>query len=130
MEPFCLLMERTFSEFHPIYDMLQYHCRATLETNKLYDMKFNGKNLKRVRLGFVSGVRVWLVVKVKLGWVRDRVWFRTWKINTCYSSTGPMGPLTNLLSVDHSTSIEIINKNFKEVTMDNVDLAADMKVSR
>ena len=41
-----------------------------------------------------------------------------------------MGPLTNLLSVDHSTSIEIINKNFKEVTMDNVDLAADMKVSR
>ena len=69
MEPFCLLMERTFSEFHPIYDMLQYHCRATLETNKLYDMKFNGKNLKRVRLGFVSGVRVWLVVKVKLGWV-------------------------------------------------------------
>ncbi|CAB4008492.1 arachidonate 5-lipoxygenase-like [Paramuricea clavata] len=81
MEPFCLLMERTFSEFHPIYDMLQYHCRATLETNKLHDMKFNG----------------------------------------------PMGPLTNLLSVDYSTSIEIINKNFKELTMDNVDLAADMK---
>jgi hypothetical protein len=54
MEPFCLLMERTFSEFHPIYDMLQYHCRATLETNKLYDMKFNGKNLKRVRLGVRS----------------------------------------------------------------------------
>ena len=43
MEPFCLLMERSFSEFNPIYDMLQYHCRATLETNKLYDMKLYGK---------------------------------------------------------------------------------------
>ncbi|XP_028402283.1 arachidonate 5-lipoxygenase-like isoform X2 [Dendronephthya gigantea] len=81
MEPICLLMERIFSEFHPIYDMLQYHCRATLETNKLHQMKFYG----------------------------------------------PTGPLYNLLSVDYSTSVEIINKNFKDLTMDNVDLASDMK---
>jgi hypothetical protein len=39
-----------------------------------------------------------------------------------------MGPLYNMLSVDYLTSAEIINKNFKELTMDNIDLAADMKV--
>ena len=43
---------------------------------------------------------------------------------------GPKGPLYNMLSVDYSTSVEIINKNFKTLTMDNVDLASDMKVNR
>lgn len=81
MEPFCLLMERTFSEFNPVYDMLQYHCRATLESNKLNDMKI-------------------------------------------YSHTGS---LYKLLSMDYSTSLEIINKNYKEMTFDDLDLEADLK---
>ena len=109
MEPFCLLMERTFSEFHPIYDMLQYHCRATLETNKLYDMKFHGKKS---------------TTQIKM----PRFLLETEKLLLLFHSTGPTGPLYNLLSVDYSTSIEIINKNLKELTMDNIDLVADMKV--
>lgn len=81
MEPFCLLMERAFSEFHPVYDMLQFHCRATLETNKLYDMKLYGQK----------------------------------------------GPLFSLLSIDYSTSVEIINKHYKKMTFNDLDLENDLK---
>lgn len=81
MEPICLLMERSFSEFHPVYDMLQFHCRATLETNKLFDMKLYGPN----------------------------------------------GPVFTLLSMDYPTSVEITNKNYKEMTFNDLDLENDLK---
>lgn len=34
-----------------------------------------------------------------------------------------------MLSVDYSTSVEIINNNFQKLSMDNVDLSTDMQVA-
>lgn len=38
----CTLVEKYFSEFHPIYQLIRQHCRAALETNKLFEIKLFG----------------------------------------------------------------------------------------
>lgn len=39
----CTLVEKYFSEYHPIYQLIRQHCRAALETNKLFEIKLFGK---------------------------------------------------------------------------------------
>lgn len=39
----CTLSEKYFSEYHPVYQLLRQHCRAALETNKLFEIKLFGK---------------------------------------------------------------------------------------
>lgn len=41
----CTLAEKYFSEFHPIYQLLRQHCRAALETNKLFEIKLFGNDV-------------------------------------------------------------------------------------
>ena len=33
MEPFCVVLERQLSKVHPLYEMLQFHCRGIIVTN-------------------------------------------------------------------------------------------------
>lgn len=35
MEPICVCMQRQFSKLHPLHQILKYHCRGLLGTNKL-----------------------------------------------------------------------------------------------
>lgn len=39
----CTLVEKYFSEYHPLYQLIRQHCRATLETNKLFEIKLFGE---------------------------------------------------------------------------------------
>lgn len=39
----CTLVEKYFSEFHPLYQLIRLHCRANLETNKLFEIKLFGE---------------------------------------------------------------------------------------
>ena len=41
----CTLVEKYFSEYHPIYQLIRQHCRAALETNKLFEIKLFGEYL-------------------------------------------------------------------------------------
>ena len=41
----CTLCEKYFSEYHPVYQLLRQHCRAELETNKLFEIKLFGKDV-------------------------------------------------------------------------------------
>ena len=41
----CTLAEKYFSEFHPIYQLIRQHCRAALETNKLFEIKLFGNDV-------------------------------------------------------------------------------------
>jgi len=40
----CTLVEKYFSEYHPIYQLIRQHCRAALETNKLFEIKLFGRS--------------------------------------------------------------------------------------
>ena len=35
MEPICVIMRRTLSAFHPLYQIFRWHCRGLLVTNNL-----------------------------------------------------------------------------------------------
>ena len=35
MEPICVIMRRTLSEFHPLHQILKWHCRGLFVTNSL-----------------------------------------------------------------------------------------------
>ena len=39
----CTLVEKYFSEYHPIYQLIRQHCRAALETNKFHEIKLFGE---------------------------------------------------------------------------------------
>lgn len=41
----CTLAEKYFSEYHPIYQLIRQHCRAALETNKLFEIKLFGNGV-------------------------------------------------------------------------------------
>ena len=43
VDAFCTLVEKYLSEYHPTYQLLRQHCRAMLETNKLFEIKLYGK---------------------------------------------------------------------------------------
>ena len=40
----CTLVEKYFSEYHPVYQLIRQHCRAALETNKLFEIKLFGES--------------------------------------------------------------------------------------
>ncbi|XP_031573741.1 allene oxide synthase-lipoxygenase protein-like [Actinia tenebrosa] len=42
MDAPCTLVEKYFSEYHPLHQILRHHCRASLETNKLFELKLYG----------------------------------------------------------------------------------------
>ena len=45
----CTLVEKYFSEYHPIYQVVRQHCRAALETNKLFEIKLFGKSVTQLK---------------------------------------------------------------------------------
>lgn len=77
----CTLVEKYFSEYHPIYQVVRQHCRAALETNKLFEIKLFGRS----------------------------------------------GPIYKVLSVDYSSALEIVNKEYERMTFDDLDLLEDLK---
>ena len=47
LDAFCTLVEKEMSEYHPVYQLLRHHCRAMLETNKLFEIKLYGTYRKK-----------------------------------------------------------------------------------
>ncbi|XP_020901452.1 allene oxide synthase-lipoxygenase protein [Exaiptasia diaphana] len=57
MDAPCTLVEKYFSEYHPLHQILRHHCRANLETNKLFELKLYGPKApiyKALSLDFLS----------------------------------------------------------------------------
>ncbi|XP_032242854.2 lipoxygenase LoxA [Nematostella vectensis] len=57
----CTLVEKYFSEYHPLHQMLRYHCRANLETNKLFELKLYGEKApiyKALSIDYDNSVRM------------------------------------------------------------------------
>jgi len=77
----CTLVEKYFSEYHPIYQLIRQHCRAALETNKLFEIKLFGRS----------------------------------------------APIYKVLSVDYSSALEMLNKEYEKMTFDDLDLKNDLK---
>ncbi|CAH3021606.1 unnamed protein product, partial [Porites evermanni] len=77
----CTLSEKYFSEYHPVYQLLRQHCRAALETNKLFEIKLFGKS----------------------------------------------APVYKVLSVDYSSALEMLNKEYENMIFDDLDLKKDLK---
>ena len=50
MEPFCVSKERRLSEYHPLHQLLKYHCRGVSITNKLAFHLLLGKGMYLHRL--------------------------------------------------------------------------------
>jgi len=77
----CTLVEKYFSEYHPIYQLIRQHCRAALETNKLFEIKLFGRN----------------------------------------------APIYKVLSIDYSSALEMLNKEYEKMSFDDLDLLNDLK---
>ncbi|KAK3728622.1 hypothetical protein QZH41_011713, partial [Actinostola sp. cb2023] len=59
MDAPCTLVEKYFSEYHPLHQILRHHCRANLETNKLFELKLYGPKApiyKALSLDFQSAL--------------------------------------------------------------------------
>lgn len=77
----CTLVEKYFSEYHPIYQVIRQHCRAALETNKLFEIKLFGRS----------------------------------------------APIYKVLSIDYSSALELVNKEYQRMSFQDLDLLEDLK---
>lgn len=83
IEPICVAVRRHFHKLHPIRQILQFHCRGVLGTNKFF-------------------------------------------INTL---TGVNGTSDKLFGVGYGGGYAIMRKAFNELTWDDIDFPANIKVS-
>lgn len=77
----CTLVEKYFSEYHPIYQLIRQHCRASLETNKLFEIKLFGRS----------------------------------------------APIYKVLSIDYSSALEMLNKEYEKMSFEDLNLLTDLK---
>ena len=71
MEPVCLAFKRHLSSFHPLYDVLKYHCRGTLEVNNngLVSLLAMGKALHQLAsVGHIGSTKIVNDGYLKMRW--------------------------------------------------------------